>query len=295
VGSFWGRCGARPKGQGQDFFHVFFLVVFFPCAQASLTLTLAPLSDWKRHLYCLSQLCCGWLRGRGKGQGAGHCGACVVLFLGGLGASCFCCPFSHAPPCCRNPIHVNQPCLALFVSRRLHFAASSQRVCAAPLGCCRESGVGFWACLAHALRCPPPLFCERLFALVFVRPDPRPVPFPNPYRISPDPSDWLTWMHSAWCGLLQGRAWAWALVRWVVGLFFCHWQCRNGAGGLMVLLARVSSNPPSPVRLLQTSQVCVPVCFRMDNGVGALGLGVGWGLGLRIWCLPRPGLGRSFL
>ena len=53
----------------------------------------------------------------------------------------------------------------------------------------------------------------------------------------------------------------------------------------MVLLARVSSNPPSPVRLLQTSQVCVPVCFRMDNGVGALGLGVGWGLGIGVWCL----------
>ena len=72
---------------------------------------------------------------------------------------------------------------------------------------------------------PPPLFCERLFALVFVRPDPRPVPFPNPYRISPDPSDWLAWIHSASCGLLQGRAWAWALVRWVVGLFL---QSRNG-------------------------------------------------------------------
>ena len=36
----------------------------------------------------------------------------------------------------------------------------------------------------------------------------------------------------------------------------------------MVLLARVSSNPPSPVPLLQTSQVWVPVCFRMDTGMG---------------------------
>ena len=52
----------------------------------------------------------------------------------------------------------------------------------------------------------------------------------------------------------------------------------------MVLLARVSSNPPSPVPLLQTSQVWVPVCFRVDNGLGALGLGVGWGLGLGAGC-----------
>ena len=36
----------------------------------------------------------------------------------------------------------------------------------------------------------------------------------------------------------------------------------------MVLLVRVSSNPPSPVPLLQTSQVWVPVCFRMDTGMG---------------------------
>ena len=101
-------------------------------------------------------------RGEGQGAGAGHC-ACVVLFFFRLGkaASFICCPFSHAPPCCRNPIHVNQPCLALLISRRLHFAASSQWVCAAPLGCCRESGVGF---LCLHVPSPPPLFCERLFA-----------------------------------------------------------------------------------------------------------------------------------
>jgi hypothetical protein len=48
----------------------------------------------------------------------------------------------------------------------------------------------------------------------------------------------------------------------------------------MVLLARVSSNPPSPVPLLQTSKVWVPVCFRMDTGMGlgpwALALGGAW-------------------
>ena len=52
----------------------------------------------------------------------------------------------------------------------------------------------------------------------------------------------------------------------------------------MVLLARVSSNPPSPVPLLQTSQVWVPVCFRMDTGMGlgpwALALGGAWAFAL---------------
>jgi hypothetical protein len=71
-------------------------------------------------------------------------------------------PASGAPsatptalPCRRNPIHVDEPCLALVLSRRLHFAASSQRVCAALLGCCRESGVGFLGVFGA---CSPPPF-----------------------------------------------------------------------------------------------------------------------------------------
>jgi hypothetical protein len=52
----------------------------------------------------------------------------------------------------------------------------------------------------------------------------------------------------------------------------------------MVLLARVSSYPPSAVPLLQTSQVCVPVCFRMDTSMGlglwALALGGAWAFAL---------------
>ena len=65
----------------------------------------------------------------------------------------------------------------------------------------------------------------------------------------------------------------------------------------MVLLARVSSNPPSPVPLLQTSQVWVPVCFRMDTGMGlgpwALALGGAWAFALGAslaWVFFREGL-----
>ena len=66
----------------------------------------------------------------------------------------------------------------------------------------------------------------------------------------------------------------------------------NGAS-----LARVSSNPPSPVPLLQTSQVWVPVCFRMDTGMGlgpwALALGGAWAFALGAslaWVFFREGL-----
>ena len=49
-------------------------------------------------------------------------------------------------------------------------------------------------------------------------------------------------------------------------------------------MARVSSYPPSAVPLLQTSQVCVPVCFRMDTSMGlglwALALGGAWAFAL---------------
>ena len=65
----------------------------------------------------------------------------------------------------------------------------------------------------------------------------------------------------------------------------------------MVLLARVSSNPPSPVPLLQTSQVWMPVCFRMDTGMGlgpwALALGGAWAFALGAslaWVFFREGL-----
>ena len=55
----------------------------------------------------------------------------------------------------------------------------------------------------------------------------------------------------------------------------------------MVLLARVSSNPPSPVPLLQTSQVWVLMCFCMETGMGldpwALALGGAWAFALGVF------------
>ena len=69
-----------------------------------------------------------------------------------------------------------------------------------------------------------------------------------------------------------------------MGLWACWVASGAGSGGLLVLLARVSSNPPSPVPLLQTSQVWVPVCFRLDTGMGlgpwALALGGAWAFAL---------------
>ena len=128
VGSNWGRCGARgPRGQGQDGFLVVFFLFSFRvlCASAFLPSTANPTaltlarSLIGSDIIFISRLCCGWLLGEGwgegQGAGAGRCGACGVLFycfvsfrlreLGVL-ASCICCAFSHAPPCCRNPIHV---------------------------------------------------------------------------------------------------------------------------------------------------------------------------------------------
>ncbi len=118
-----------------------------------------------------------------------------------------------------------------------------------------------------------------------MRPDPRPVPFPNPYRISPDPSDWLAWIHSA-----GGRG----LGLWFAGLsdfFFGHWQCR-GAGGLMVLLASLLQSPIT--RALAPDVTSVGACV-LPHGQWAWGPGP-WrwvGLGPLCWVLPRPGLGAA--
>jgi hypothetical protein len=103
---------------------------------------------------------------RGWWQAQGTVGGELGV-LAPLATSCICCPHVH-PPCCRYPIHINQPCLALVLSRSLHFAASSQWVCTAPLGCHRESGEGrgffgrVWRASASVSR--------------FVRPDPALTP-----------------------------------------------------------------------------------------------------------------------
>ncbi len=116
----------------------------------------------------------GGARGKGQGAGAGHCGECVVLILFVLGRQP---PQAQAglrlyllPVLPRTTLllqrHPRQlalrACLALFISRRLHFAASSQWVCTAPLGCCRKSGVWrgffFWGGGAPHWQPPPPLF-----------------------------------------------------------------------------------------------------------------------------------------
>jgi hypothetical protein len=114
VGSFWGRCGARPKGQGQArgqdggfsflfcLFGVGFLFFLSEHCQPHSSPHPHPCSLIGSDIIFLSQLCCGWLRGRGKGQGArqGARGTrCFVSFrlreLGVL-AACLWCSFSNA-------------------------------------------------------------------------------------------------------------------------------------------------------------------------------------------------------
>jgi hypothetical protein len=166
VGSFWGRCGARSKGQGQDGSKKEAFCRALPTPQQPSPL---PRSLIGSDIIFISRLCCGWLLGegrgaRGKGQGARGKGMRCFFFFASWGRvptasyAMHLLPVLPRPlPCCRNPIRVNQPCLTLFVSKRLHFAASSQWVCAAPLGCCRESGVGVLGVFALCL--PPGSGC----------------------------------------------------------------------------------------------------------------------------------------
>ena len=156
-----GGVGQGPRGRGRTVFSLSFLSFFFSsfCVPRPFwrtanptALTLAPLSDLIGSDITLFKSALLWLasgegqaaRGQGHAQGiVGHALFCFfssegVGSLRGLPASGAPSPTPTALPCCRNPIHVDQPCLTLFVSRRLHFAASFER--AAPLGCCRDSG-----------------------------------------------------------------------------------------------------------------------------------------------------------
>jgi hypothetical protein len=145
----------------------------------------------------------GGARGKGQGAGAGHCA--LFCFFSSCWPCWDLCPIGglllllllqleRPPPCCRNPraIHVNPSqscqCLALVLSRSCHFAASSQRVCAALLGGHRVSRHFHFACLLFSSS-----GCPHRFSICDPQADPR----PDPHRISPDPSDRLAWMHSA--------------------------------------------------------------------------------------------------
>ena len=168
MGSFWGRCEAGPRGRGGTVFWFFFLVfcVHWPFCRALPTPQQRSPSPLPRSLIGGEILIVevsfvlggfgGGARGKGEGRGA----------RGGKGdMRCFlhCCPFSHAPPCCRNPSSISpawpfsyrDACTLPHLPRG--FAQLRWAVVAT-----LASGLGFLGVFGA---CPLGFFfCERLFA-----------------------------------------------------------------------------------------------------------------------------------